>query len=141
VYGEWIFLRIDGAGANPLDGLGQIHSHRHRAQQLESAHLNVAGEHANEHAREIGGPAHPPQTVRDVTEAVLEIAEDPVVEAAFDLPGEDLAEPAVHRDPRGIAGLEEKGQIEEAQFGHTVGEVAGRLIAEGQHAALDSRSP
>ena len=47
------------------------------------------------------------------------------------------AERAVHRAARVIVVAEQERQIDEAQFRHAVGEIARRLIAEREHAALD----
>ena len=70
-------------------------------------------------------------------ESILEIAEDAVAHEGFDLVGKDFAEPAVHCRARGLAGLEQKRQIEQADLGHTVREIAGGLVPQRQHATLD----
>ena len=77
------------------------------------------------------------QPVRDVAEAVLEIAEDAIIHPRLDPLGEIFAERAVDGGARLIALLEQKRQIDKAELGHAVGQIARRLIAEREHAVLD----
>ena len=72
-----------------------------------------------------------------MAKAVLEIAEDAVVDAILDLLGEKLAKRAVDRGARAVAAVEQKRQIDEAQFGYAVGQIARRLIAEREDAVFD----
>ena len=72
-----------------------------------------------------------------MAEAVLEPAQDTVVDALFDLGGEQAPKVTVDRRARGIAAIEQERQIDEAEFGDAVGEVARRLIAERKHAILN----
>ena len=53
--GERIFLRVDGAGLDGGDRLGQIPTQRHGAEQLERARLHVARQHADAHVLHVGG--------------------------------------------------------------------------------------
>ena len=85
----------------------------------------------------IGGGADRPDAIRDVAEAVLEVAEDPVIHPRFDSGRQHLTEAPVH----GAASLSRVGK-EERQVGgseveHAIGQVAARLIPERQHALLD----
>ena len=77
------------------------------------------------------------QPVGDMAEAVLEVAEDAVVHPRLDPLGEIFAERAVDGGARLIALLEQKRQIDEAEFRHAVGQIARRLVAEREHAILD----
>ena len=61
--GERIFLRIDGAGLDAGDRLGQIPAQRDGAEELERPRLHLARQHADAHAFEIGRRAHRPQPV------------------------------------------------------------------------------
>jgi hypothetical protein len=61
--GQRIFLRVDAAGGDPLDRLGQVHPHRHRAQELEGALLHLARQHADAQPRKVGRPVHGPYPV------------------------------------------------------------------------------
>ena len=40
--GERVLLRVDGAGLDAIDRLGQIHAQRDAAEQLEGARLDLA---------------------------------------------------------------------------------------------------
>ena len=77
--GERIFLRVDLAGDDQRQRFGQIEPLRHGTEKLEGALLDLARQHADGHAGEIGGRAHRAQPVRDVAKAVLEPADDPVI--------------------------------------------------------------
>src|SRR5271168_3181285 len=72
-----------------------------------------------------------------MAEAVLEIAEDTVIDAILDLFGEKLAERAIDRGARAVTAVEQKRQIDETQFGHAVGQITRRLIAEREDAVFD----
>ena len=52
---ERVLLRIDGAGGDHPDRLGEVHAHRYRAQQFEGPRLHLAWQHANCQACEIRG--------------------------------------------------------------------------------------
>jgi len=72
-----------------------------------------------------------------VAEAVLVPTEDAEIRLALDCLDEPPAERAVHRAARLVVVGEQERKIDEAQLGHAVGEIARRLIAERQNAALD----
>ena len=80
-----------------------------------------------------------PQPVGDVAEAVLEPAEDAVVDALLGFAREKFAERAVHGAARLRVAGKQKRQIDEAQFRHAVGQIARRLVAERDLAVLDQR--
>jgi hypothetical protein len=101
--GERIFLRVDGAGLDRRNRLGQIPAQRNGAEEIERPGLHLARQDANAHAFEIGRHMQGAQTIRDVAEAVLEIAEDAIVHPRFDPLGQIFAERAVDRRARLIA--------------------------------------
>ena len=45
--GERVFLRVDRAGLDHLDRLGEVHAHRRRAQQFERSFLHLARQHTD----------------------------------------------------------------------------------------------
>ena len=122
--GERIFLRVDGAGLDGGDRLGQIPAQRHGAEQLEGARLHLARQHADAHAGEVGGGAHRPQLVGDLAEAVLVPAEDAVVHPFLDLLRQKCPELAVDARARGVVLREQERQVDEAELRHAVGQVA-----------------
>src|SRR5262249_61009789 len=81
--------------------------------------------------------AHGPYPVGTVPKAVLEPAEDAIVHALLDVPGERLAVRAVHRRARVVIAREQERQVDNAELRHPVGQVARGLIAEGQEPVLD----
>ena len=85
------------------------------------------------------GMMYRPQPIGDVAEAVLEPAEDAVVDALLGLAREVPPERAVHRRARLSVVGEQERQIDEAEFRHTVGQITRRLIAERDLAVLDQR--
>ncbi len=98
--GERIFLRIQSAGLDHGDGFGEVHAQRDGAEQFEGALMDLARQHADAHAFEVGGQMHGPEPVGDVAEAVLEPAEDAVADALFGLAHEISPKLAVHRRAR-----------------------------------------
>ena len=87
--------------------------------------------------RQIRRRPHRPHAVGDVAEAVLEPAEDAVVDAFLDLARERLAQRAVHGRAGGLRAREQERQVDDAERRHPVGQVARRLVAERQQAVLD----
>jgi hypothetical protein len=83
------------------------------------------------------GNMNRPQAVRDMAEAVLEIAEDAEVHPGFDLRGHHLPELAVHGRPGRCAVWKEERQVRHTQIGDALGEVAAGLISERQHTLLN----
>ena len=135
--GERIFLRVQRAGFDHGDGLGQVHGHRHGAEQIERAPLDLARQHADLHALEIGGQMHRSQPVGDMAEAVLEPAENAEVELLLGLARKERAEFPVHGRARLRIAGEQKRQVDKTQFRHAVGQIARRLVTEGEHSMLD----
>ena len=121
----------------PGDGFGQIAAYRDGAEQFECSGLHLARQHADAHAFEIARRVNGPQPIGDVAEAVLEPAEDTVVDALFYLGGEEAPKATVDGRARGIAAIEQERQIDETEFGDAVGKITRRLIAEREHAILD----
>ena len=89
---------------------------RPRAEQLEGALLDLARQHADVDALEVGRHADRADAVGDVAEAVLVPAEDAEVALALDRLHEAPAERAVHRAARVVVVAEQERQIDEAQF-------------------------
>ncbi len=83
------------------------------------------------------GRTHRPHTIRDVPETVFEPADDAIADAILDLLRQRRAQRAIHRAARLLLAGEQEGQIDEAKFGHAIGQIARRLIAERQHPAFD----
>ena len=98
--GEGILLSVERAGLDGFDRFREVHDLRIGAEQLEGSRLDLARQHANLHPLEIGGGADRPEAIRDVTEAVFEIAEDPIVHPGFDPGGQHLPEAPIHGDLR-----------------------------------------
>jgi hypothetical protein len=99
--GERILLRVERAGLDHRDRFGEVHAQRRRADQLESAAVNFTRQDTDLHACHVGRHMNGPQCVGDVTEAVLEPAEDAVVAALLGLAHQVFTERPVH----GRAGL------------------------------------
>ena len=93
--GERVLLRIERAGLDLGDRLGEVQPHRHGAEQFEGAFLHVTRQHADVHALHVGRRVDRAQPVGDVAEAVLEPAEDAVVDALL-----GFARPAIGRARR-----------------------------------------
>src|SRR4029079_6452770 len=74
-----------------------------------------------------------------MAEAVLKPAEDPVVDPFFRLAHEEFSERTVHCATRLCVAGKQEWQIDEAQLGHAVGEIARRLIAKRNIASLNQR--
>ena len=61
--GEWIFLRVQGAGLDHGNRFGQVHAHRDRTEQFESALVDLAGQHTEFHPLHVRGHVNWPQPV------------------------------------------------------------------------------
>ena len=110
---------------------------RRRAEQREGALLHLARQHADGHPLHVRRRVNRSQPVRDVTEAVLEPAEDAVIRLRFHALRERRAEAAVHGGARRRGVGEEERQIGDPEVGDLAGEVAARLIGHRQHAVFD----
>ena len=71
-------------GLDGRDRLGEIHDARLGAEQLERSLLDLARQHADVHPLHVRRRVDRLQAIRDVAEAVLEVAEDPEVHPGFD---------------------------------------------------------
>ena len=99
--------------------------------------LNFAGQNAYAHVLQVGGHAHRPQAVGNLPEPILEVAGDAIVHPRFGLPRQHLAQLSVHGGARLFIAVEDERQVGDSQLGNAVGQVAARLIADGQHPVLD----
>src|SRR4029453_8541410 len=77
-----------------------------------------------------GGRGRGPRGLGVGGEAVLEPAEDAEIGARLDRARERVAERAVHRRARGLRVREQERQVDEAEFGNPVGQIARGLVAE-----------
>src|SRR5262249_44258384 len=98
--GERVLLRVDRAGLDGSDRLGEVAAHRDTAKELEGPGLHLARQDADTHAGEVRGRVHRAQAIGNVPEAVFEIAENAIVHPRFDLAGEKAAELTVDRRAR-----------------------------------------
>src|SRR6185369_371547 len=118
------FLRVDGAGLDGGDRLGQVPAQRHGAKQLEGARLHVARQHADAHVLHVGGRADRAQLVRYLAKSVLVPAEDAIADSILDPAREELPELPVHRAARLIAPREQEWQVDKAELWNAAGQIA-----------------
>src|SRR5262249_99424 len=137
--GERVLLRVDRAGLDGGDRLGQVPAQGDSAEEFEGPRLHFARQHADAHGLEVGGRAHGAQPVWYLTEAGLEIAKGEGIDPRLYAGGEMRGEVSVDCRGRLIAVLEQKRQIDEAELRHAVGEIARRLVAERHFPVFDER--
>ena len=99
--------------------------------------MNFAGHQTYLHVFQILQCMHRSQLVGDMAVAVFKIAEHTVAGyALLDLLCHPRAQCAVHSRARLSESVKQKWQIGKIQFRHAVGEIAGRLVRQRQHAVF-----
>src|SRR5262249_7645467 len=86
---------------------------------------------------QVGGAAHRPQAIGKVAKAVLEKANDAVVELCLDGARQRQSQAPVHGVTRFVVAAEEEGKIDDAKFDHPIRDRAAPLVAQGQLALFD----
>ena len=98
--------------------------------------MHLAGQDPHQQARQVLRRADRPYPVGNMPETIFKVTEYAVIGLSLDRSGQHTSQLPVHGGAGALVVPEQERQVDQAQLGHTVGQIAAGLVSHGQDPLL-----